>query len=938
MWKRLCCVMACLWLLTPMILAEDAPTLVIYSRTGGFRHASIPVGVRAISRVAEEAGFRVVATEDQDELVSSLDEASTKVVLFLSTTGNVLDDQQQAAFEAWYRKGNGFVGIHAAADTEYDWAWYGGLVGAYFKNHPEIQEAEIRVIDRKHPSTKMLPERWVRTDEWYNYRANPRENVHVLCALNVKSYRGSDMGYDHPITWCQEYDGGRSWYTGLGHTAESYDEPLFLEHVLGGIRWAAGVGAGNDADAGVTDWSRYRKVVLDEHVTDPMELDVAPDGRVFFIERHGHLKIWKPDAGRTVVAGWVPVFQKIEDGMLGLALDPDFAITQWIYLYYSPPGDEPKQRLSRFTMRGDVLDAPSELVMLEVPTQRDECCHSGGSLQFGPDGCLYLSTGDNTNPFASDGYAPIDEREGRSAWDAQKSSANTNDLRGKILRIRPLTDGSYAIPEGNLFPPDGSMGRPEIYVMGCRNPFRISIDAQSGWLYWGDVGPDAGAPTEGRGPAGHDEINQARGPGFFGWPYFVGRNLAYHDYDFETKVSGPAFDPERPINDSPNNTGAHALPSAQPAWIAYPYGASEDVPEFGDGGRCAMAGPVYHADLHERHPNALPEFFDGSIFIYEWTRNWIKEVRLDDEGHVLAIQPFMAGTEFIRPMDLEVGPDGRLYVIEWGTEFGGGSDDAKVCRIDYYPPGMPIPEESAASASTNASAQPTLRFVWPPEGGVVGFGEHVRYEIVAADPASSFEDQYVTVHARMGHDTHFHDGESAVGLHGELPIIFTPHHDETMNCFPLLAARLVSTPDAPESVLRLQPRRKQAEHFSSNRGVILEATQDEGGGTALAYIENGDHVSYRPVNLTGVEAIRFRVASNAEGGIIEVRADNPEGPLVATASVPGTGGWQKWTDAESPVTDPGGTRELFLVFKGGKGSLFNVNWFEFVGPGVSAND
>lgn len=248
---RKCCAVACLWLLTPMVRADDAPTLVIYSRTSGFRHESIPVGVQAISRVAEEAGFRVFATEDQDELVSRLGEAGTKVVLFLSTTGNVLDDEQQAAFQAWYRQGNGFVGIHAAADTEYDWAWYGELVGAYFKNHPAIQEAEISVMDREHPSTKMLPDRWVRTDEWYNYRANPRENVRVLCALNVESYRGSEMGHDHPITWCREYDGGRSWYTGLGHTAESYTERLFLEHVMGGIRWAAGVD--EDEDAGATN-------------------------------------------------------------------------------------------------------------------------------------------------------------------------------------------------------------------------------------------------------------------------------------------------------------------------------------------------------------------------------------------------------------------------------------------------------------------------------------------------------------------------------------------------------------------------------------------------------------------------------------------------------------------------------------------------------------
>src|SRR6185503_2812039 len=194
---------------------------------------------------------------------------------------------------------------------------------------------------------------------------------------------------------------------------------------------------------------------------------------------------------------------------------------------------------------------------------------------------------------------------------------NENDLRGKILRIHPQPDGTYTIPAGNLFPPGTPSTRPEIYVMGCRNPFRMAVDERTGWLYWGEVGPDSGADSASRGPQGYDEWNQARAAGNFGWPYFVANNKAYVDYDFATGTSGAAFNPSAPVNNSPNNTGPVNLPPAQPAWIWYPYANSVEFPEVNGSGRTAMGGPVYYYKTNAVAKTKLPAYFDQTLFIWE---------------------------------------------------------------------------------------------------------------------------------------------------------------------------------------------------------------------------------------------------------------------------------------------------------------------------------
>ncbi len=214
--------------------------VLVFSKTEGFRHSSIPDGIAAIWRLGEKNNFKVDATENADVFRPD-NLAQYKAVIFLSTTGDILNAAQQQAFEGYIASGGGFVGVHAAADTEYEWPWFGELVGGYFKSHPKQQHATIKVEDREHISTKHLPARWTRWDEWYNYQENPRQKVHVLASLDAGTYDGDEMSGDHPIAWLREVGGGRSWYTGLGHTEASFVEPEFLAHLLGGIEWAAGV-------------------------------------------------------------------------------------------------------------------------------------------------------------------------------------------------------------------------------------------------------------------------------------------------------------------------------------------------------------------------------------------------------------------------------------------------------------------------------------------------------------------------------------------------------------------------------------------------------------------------------------------------------------------------------------------------------------------------
>ncbi|MGA4728177.1 PQQ-dependent sugar dehydrogenase [Micromonospora taraxaci] len=458
--------------------------------------------------------------------------------------------------------------------------------------------------------------------------------------------------------------------------------------------------------------SSFQKVTLNDFPGEPMSLAVLPDLRVLHTSRTGEVRIHDPRTGLNTLAADIPVYEHDEEGLQGVAIDPNFAQNKWVYLYYSPPmntpvddpatpgvneGDAPETgteadwqrfkgalRLSRFKLDGMKLNLASEQQIIDVPTDRGICCHVGGQIDFDSKGNLYLSTGDDTNPFASDGYIPIDERADRNpAYDAQRTSANTNDLRGKLLRIKVKAGGGYTVPAGNLFKPGTAQTRPEIYAMGLRNAFRFAVDKRTDDVYVGDYSPDASNPDPERGPAGHGRWMRVDKPANYGWPYCVTPTIAYRDYDFATGESGATFNCKRPVNDSPHNTGKRVLPPVEQPEVWYAAAPSAEFPQLGSGGISPMGGPAYEYDGTSTSRTRWPAYYDGVPLFYEWSRDYIKEFRLDEDGDVDDIRPVAPSLVVDNPMDMEFGPDGALYVLEYGDGYFAENPDAQLSRIDF---------------------------------------------------------------------------------------------------------------------------------------------------------------------------------------------------------------------------------------------------------------
>ena len=438
------------------------------------------------------------------------------------------------------------------------------------------------------------------------------------------------------------------------------------------------------------DDNRFTKVVLTQGMDEPMEMTFLPQGRILFVERKGAVKILDEESGIVTLAGTIAVNTKYtnkegqvreaEEGLMGVIADPNYADNHWIYLYYADP-EIAEHLLTRWELKGFALIPESEKILLRIPTQREECCHTGGGMVFDADGNLYLTVGNNTvNPRS--GASNLDERPGHENSDDQRGPSNTNDFRGKILRIHPEDDGTYTIPEGNLFPPNLEKTLPEIYTMGHRNPWRPTIDSKTGYLYWGEVGPDAYRDSI-WGPNGYDEFNQARGPGFFGWPYFIANNQAYNRFDAETGTYGTAYDPLNPINESVNNTGLKELPKPIPAFIYYPYGPSKEFPLLGSAGRSATGGPVFRKADHENALRPFSDYYEGKWIIVDFMRDWIIAVSMDEGGNYLGMEKIMPQERFNAVIDMDFGPSGDLYLLEYGDAWFKRNANARIVKIEY---------------------------------------------------------------------------------------------------------------------------------------------------------------------------------------------------------------------------------------------------------------
>lgn len=438
--------------------------------------------------------------------------------------------------------------------------------------------------------------------------------------------------------------------------------------------------------------NRFTKVVLTEGMDEPMEMTFLPGNKILFVERKGGVKILDENTKEVTLVATIPVNTKYtnkqgvvreaEEGLMGVIADPNYEKNNWIYMYYADP-NETKHVLARWELRGDKLIEESKKILLEVPTQREECCHTGGGMVFDKNGNLYLTVGNNTvNP--REGTSNLDERPGQENSDDQRAPGNTNDLRGKILRIHPEPDGTYTIPEGNLFPVGMEKTLPEIYTMGHRNPWRPTLDSKTGYLYWGEVGPDAVVDSI-WGPKGYDEFNQAKGPGFFGWPYFIGDNQAYTRHDHVSGTYGEPYDVNNPVNESVNNTGLRELPTPViPAMIWYPYGVSEEFPMLGSSGRSATGGPVFRkADFKKEAPYVFPSYYEGKWLIVEFMRGWIMAITMDENGDYVSMERFLPNENFSSAIDMDFGPDGALYVLEYGSAWFRGNANSRIVKIEY---------------------------------------------------------------------------------------------------------------------------------------------------------------------------------------------------------------------------------------------------------------
>ena len=902
--RRAACLLAVpavMFALPAAAAGDDDFKVLVFTKATAEQHASTPAGVRALEDIGDDDGFDVRATADAGAFTEE-NLKRYRAVVFLNTSGDVLSDTQQAAFEEYFQDGGGFLGIHSAIETEPDWQFFTDILGTRAEGASAVTEATLKVADRVHEASEDLPEYWRRTDQWYNFTDNVRGFSHVLATIDETTYAGGTDGFDHPIAWCKDYRGGRSFYTAGGDTPSTFSERNFRRHLAGAVEWAAGEANPTYSDCGATVWANFQMQVLSAqpNVSEPIGFDVLPDGRVIQTDRRGGVRLHDPATGATTVLAQIPVYMHSEDGMYGPEVDNDFERNRWVYLYYAPPtvtidGQEfttppntaaptlspttdtwtkcPNPdgvcwrgyfQLSRFKLVEQPtphLDIASEQKILQVPVDRGACCHVAGDIDFDSDNNLWLVTGDDTPAGGGDsgGFGPFNDlktnerqtvrtlnatggtftltfdgqttapipfnataaqtqaaleglgniepsdvvvtgnplntanqtvrfggqytqvnlaqmtsdasgltgtnptapvnttREGD--WfqppfvDARRSSLNTNDLRGKVLRIEVERDGSYDIPGGNLFRESRDRDdktRPEIYAMGFRNPFRITLD-EDDVAYVTDYSPDSRVPQVFRGPAGTGRVEIVRGPANYGWPVCYSDELPYFRWNFNTDT--PLDDPPQmfecanptrgPENTSRWNTGLAAGPAITnpevwysfndnnaptplgtpcPAYyqVSPPGTCPQLFPEFGPGGGVGPHGAApYDFDRRNRDPGKLPPYYDGAFIFGEFTRDFLREIRLDSKDRVFKINSFLncgaapatPARPFVcdNPMDMEFGRDGNYYLLTYGDGFFNINPDAAMAKFSYVK-GQRTPQTVLNATPTSGQPPLTVQF------------------------------------------------------------------------------------------------------------------------------------------------------------------------------------------------------------------------------------
>ncbi|MBO0828352.1 MAG: ThuA domain-containing protein [Streptosporangiales bacterium] len=497
----------------------------------------------------------------------------------------------------------------------------------------KVQQATVDLTDRQHPANKGLPLTLQRSDKWLNWGPNPIGKVHTVAQVEENTYdpgQGANGAF-HPVSWCRDYDGGRSFYTGMGGTTASYqDDQNFLSHLTGAIEWTTGLVRG---DCQATIASNYKIERLTkpnqpgqlDQIGEPHGLTVAPDGKVFYVGKaacpSGPIVDWNdPNVGLGcgTIHQWDPKTKNVkllttlqvmgnrgsgdelvkdEEGLLGITLDPNFEKNGWIYVYWMPHESIDRdtrigqRTISRFTydFGSQSISQATRKDLLHWDAQIHSCCHAGGGMAFDDKGNLYVGSGDNNSSGGAGlGYSGnnwTQDYKGTSFQDARRTAGNTNSLNGKIIRIHPEADGSYTIPAGNLFKPGTPKTRPEIYVMGVRNIARIAWDNQNKWLTAGWVGPDAGVPDPELGEAKYETATVLTSAGNQGWPYCMGNKQPYRDRsNTDASILTGWYDCDHLKNESPRNTGLVDIPPARNNMIWYsPQGGGPVYPTRTDG-------------------------------------------------------------------------------------------------------------------------------------------------------------------------------------------------------------------------------------------------------------------------------------------------------------------------------------------------------------------